>query len=209
MKCALVGSSHAARLSRFLAHKLHEHGFELIQFCIPGANFERLQFPDPEILRESDILIVIPFGNDIFERNSHQIVRSNEGKTIHLKKFAPTSESVLKELFKKLQQKLSLFKCRKFILDSFLKYVHCCPKHTSEFPRTIKHQQKCNKSLKRHFTGTDITVLDHLKLFVTPQRQGYINLKYYKMHMVDAVHFSAKTYEHMAAKLVKAVIMEK
>jgi hypothetical protein len=147
MKCVLVGSSHAALLNRPLQQFSKKLNFHFETFSQPGATYEQLRFPNPDVLSESDILVVIPFGNDVFEKNSHEITRTAKGKIIHLKRYAPTSDTVLKGLFTKLQQRLDKYKCRKYVLDSFLKYVDCCQKHTIEYPKSLNHQKKTNKRL--------------------------------------------------------------
>jgi lysophospholipase L1-like esterase len=208
MKCVLVGSSHASLLTPHLRKFSEKYNIQVNSLTKPGATYEQLIFPDSKDLCESDILILIPIGNNIFEKNTHQIARNAKGKTIHLKRFAPIQESNLKELFIDLHQKLDKYVCKKFILDSFYKYVSCCTKHQKEFPLLIKHQKKCNSLLKEYFRTTNVTVLNHLSLFEQPWKaRGSLN--YYKKHMLDSVHFSKRTYEKMAEKIVQSIMVNK
>ena len=202
-----MGSSHASRFRVHLEHLSKKFKFDLKVLAKPGAVYNQLVFPDPSELCESDILILLPFGNNLFEKGSYRIENSRKGRIIHISDYKPTPESEIKRLFINLQQKLEKYTCRVFILDSFFKYVNCCEQHVAAFPLTLKHQRKCNRLLKEHFATLprQYKVLDHLKLFDEP-RKARLCLKYYKEKLVDSVHFTSEVYKNMAARLIKAVI---
>ena len=202
-----MGSSHASRFRVHLEQLSKKFKFDLKVIAKPGAVYNQLVFPDPSELCESDILILLPFGNNLFEKKSFRIENSRKGRIIHISDYKPTPESEIKRLFINLQQKLKKYTCRVFILDSFFKYVNCCEQHVAAFPLTLKHQRKCNRLLKEHFATLSerYTVLNHIKLFDKP-RTAKCCVSYYKERMVDSVHFTSDTYKIMAAELIKTVI---
>jgi hypothetical protein len=150
-------------------------------------------------LNEQDVAIFQLFGNDLFEKHI-QIDRIPK-KTIHLTKFIPVDESVLRDKFSTLKTLLDELCCKIIIVDSPFRHVNCCQKH--RYSGLRKHVTQANKLLKEVLTG--YLVLDHRKLLGVSinrvQRMGE-----YQALLSDSVHFYNRYYDVMVVNVVKRFI---
>jgi len=206
MRLFLVGSSHANRIREHLKRLGRQHNVNVTVLGKSGATFEQLNFPSADDLTEEDILLIFPFGNNCFKRGSHFCENKGSQRTIHLSRFDPIGEPELNSLFQRLENTLSKFKCKVFIVDSFYKYVKCCSYHELKFPRYIKHQKWCNALMKEYFADTPYSAVNHLSLLSEPQKMRG-SLVEYKKKMVDSVHFEAHEYQSIAENIFRKIIV--
>ena len=95
----IVGASHGRRIGDALK-TLAGYGtqFQVSFNCIGGKKFDELHWPNLKDIDEKDLLIVVPFGNDLVER---KYVFKNKG-IIHLKHFVPRDNKHFDRLFQLL-----------------------------------------------------------------------------------------------------------
>jgi len=116
-----IGSSHAVRKAQSLKKSPgFKTEFSVDSTCAQsGKVFKGINWPDFSKYDREDVLIIIPFGNDIFRRNSIKIERLGKGKIIHLVNPAPTSDEHLASLCGSLKEKLNGTKAEVIIVTSF------------------------------------------------------------------------------------------
>jgi len=197
-KIFLIGASHGVRLGREL-EKISEirEQYEIRNFSIRGCKYENLVFPSAEKVKEEDLVILIPFGNNIVKRG----VSFYEGQ-FHLTEYFPTSLEEYQDLCEDLYKRTLLYSCKVLIISNFYRHI-CCRDHL--YPGWISHQRKFNTLLKDKFKGLEskVRVLDHLKLV-----HAYLNVRkvkqltVYRELQVDAIHF--KNYKVIARNVYKA-----
>ena len=56
-KIFVVGASHANRIYHELLN-LQLEGYEIINCTRPGANLEQIPFPDPNLVKENDLVLI-------------------------------------------------------------------------------------------------------------------------------------------------------
>ena len=143
-------------------HQLHRNDISVEVHARSGADFDRIPFPtNIEKFGPEANIFIFPFGNDIFQKNSHQISHLNGKKILHLAKFSPNSEKHLIDRCKKLEQKLKDCAAKIFIVTSFYRHLYCCESH--RYPGLLKHQNRQNKIITQYFKNK-YTVLDHQTL---------------------------------------------
>jgi hypothetical protein len=175
-----------------------------------GKVFKDINWPDFSKYDKKDVLIIIPFGNDIFRRNSIRIERLRKGKIIHLVKSAPTSEEHLASLCESLKKKLNGTKAEVIIVTSFFRHLFCCEnlREIGSGAKKVEHnhsgivgiQNRKNEFIEKYFKG-DYLVLRHETLAFNTYRAGR-QAREYRKKQPDAVHFSDKVYWEIAEKLL-------
>jgi stalled ribosome alternative rescue factor ArfA len=198
MHIILVGASHGWRLFRSLK-RIPGYGitFTVTCLCVRGAKFADLNWP--QTVKESDFLVVIPFGNDVTNRKNIKFDR--ETGIIHLVKFVPHEKEHWKFLFTKLQQKLSDKNCKILVIDNFYRHL-CCDTHRHK--GWLSYQTQINKELREQFKDSQIKVVDHRYLLSNP-RICKANVLEYRKLQGDSVHF--RDYSPIAENLLKCIKM--
>ena len=139
------------------------------------------------------------FGNDLCDK--HIRIDRIPRKTIHLTKFSPTDESVLRNKFLALKTLLDELSCKIIILDIPFRHVNCCQKH--RYSGLRKHETQANKLLKEVLTN--YLVLDHRKLLgISINRVK--RMSEYRELLSDSVHFHDRYYEAMVVNIVNRFI---
>ena len=65
----VVGASHGRRIGNALKkQKGYGTQFQVSFNCIGGKKFEELNWPNLKNIEENDLLVIVPFGNDLVER---------------------------------------------------------------------------------------------------------------------------------------------
>jgi hypothetical protein len=150
-------------------------------------------------LNEQDAAIFQLFGNDLFEKHI-QIDRIPK-KTIHLTKFIPIDESVLRSKFLALKTLLDELSCKIIIVDIPFRHINCCQKH--RYSGLRKHVTQANQLLKEVLTGH--LVLDHRKLLgISINRVK--RMREYQELLSDSVHFYDIYYDAMVVNIVNRFI---
>jgi hypothetical protein len=197
-----VGSSHALRLSQAaLRNKNIKNRFQNDAYVKPGATFSQLYIPLNRLksLNGQDVAIFQLFGNDLFEKHI-QIDRIPK-KTIHLTKFVPIDESVLRSKFLALKTLLDELSCKIIIIDIPFRHINCCQKH--RYSGLRKHVTQANQLLKGILTGH--LVLDHRKLLgISINRVK--RMREYQELLSDSVHFYDRYYDTMVVNIVNRFI---
>jgi len=123
-----IGASHFARITQSLQRSPgFNTEFSVDSTCAKsGKVFKNINWPDFSKYDGKDVLVIVPFGNDIFQRNALKIERLKKGKIIHLVKSAPTSEGHLASLCESLKKKLKGTKAEVIIVTSFFRHLLCC-----------------------------------------------------------------------------------
>ena len=199
MKLWIVGSSHGVRLGREL-EKIPDirEKYEIKNYSIRGCKYENLVFPAVDKVEKGDLLIILPFGNNIIRKGV-----SFYGGKFHLTKYCPISLKEYQDLCEDLYQKTLLYSGNILIISNFYRHL-CCPVHT--YKGWISLQRKFNNLLKEKFAGLEsigIKVLDHLRLV-----HAYLGVRkvkqlgVYSGLQVDAVHF--KDYSVIARNVYNA-----
>jgi hypothetical protein len=196
MEIRLVGSSHAENFGRALL-QLPSGNIRITIDALRGATFDEIPFPDFERLGSNTVVFLFPFGNNLYEKGSHQITREH-GKIIHLRFNRPTSEESLLRLCQRLEKKLEATSAKVFIIGSFYKYLFCCRRH--KHTGIVRHQNRHNAIIYNYFRDK-YEVIDHRQLVLGNRRKCRI-LDRYRSKQRDAVHFSSLEYRRMAQELL-------
>jgi len=208
-----IGSSHAVRI----AHSLRKSPGFNTEFSVDstcaqsGKVFKDINWPDFSKYETNDVLVIVPFGNDIFQRNSIKIERLNKGKIIHLVKSAPTSEEHLASLCESLKKKLNGTKAEVIIVTSFFRHLFCCadlrkvnPESKSykhNHPGIIGIQNRKNKFILNFFKGSYL-VFRHEALLFDSCKKATLQIVEYRKKQPDSVHFNDKVYLEIVNKLL-------
>jgi hypothetical protein len=193
----VVGASHGRRIGEALK-KLAGYGteFQVSSQCIGGKGFEELNWPNLKNLLENDVLIIVPFGNDLVERK----FVSKKGGLIHLNQFVPRDNKYFDRLFQLLASKLSKTNCIVRILTNFYRHL-CCRKH--QHAGWLSYQNEVNKKIYSKFhTRGKIQVVDHRYLLPLTFRQAKDTEKYRALQ-TDSVHFA--DYTVLAKKILSTL----
>jgi stalled ribosome alternative rescue factor ArfA len=200
MHIILVGASHGWRLFRALK-RIPGYGttFKVTCLCVRGAKFVDLFWP--QTVKESDFLVVIPFGNDLHPR---KFVRFDGYlKVFHLDKFVPYTEEYWNILFTKLHERLSDKNCKIIVIDNFYRHF-CCDAHKHK--GCLRYQTKINKNIQKYFENSSVKVVDHVLLLENPRIIKRNHLEYRKLQC-DSVHF--RDYFANCKELAKNALKKK
>jgi len=211
-----IGSSHAVRIAQsLLTIPGVGEEFSVDSTCAQsGKVFKDINWPDFSKYDEKDVLIIIPFGNDIFQRNSIRIERLGKGKIIHLVKSAPTSDEHLASLCESLNEKLKGTKAEIIIVTSFYRHLFCCADLRELNPKTKSYehahpgilgiQDRKNKFILSFFKGSGYLVFKHeALLFDNHLRNGRVPKIEYRKKQPDSVHFNDKIYLEIVNRLLE------
>ena len=180
----IVGASHGKRLGKALRrHQDCGTVFQVFCYCVPGKPFYNLIWPDLSSLLPTDLLIVIPFGNDLVERR--YIQKSVQDRKIHLTQFVPRTDAYFVPRYQALSEKLKVVRAKVRILNNFYRHL-CCPQH--KFTGWVSYQNKINKEIVRNFTTARVKVLDHRSLLGLPFWKAKVIQEYSRLQS-DSVHF--------------------
>ena len=187
-KLYLVGASHGVKIGDSL-RKIPgvTDSFELKIFSIRGARFSSLVFPSEKICKEQDILCIIPFGNDLIERNS--VFKNHRDGRFHLVKYKPIRLTKLHRLCVELLHKLQKFPGKIFVIDNFFRLL-CCKSHF--YSNWLNFQKTVNREIRDWFSSiktVKVTLIDHRDL-ISKNRKKSKNIAYYISLQQDSVHFS-------------------
>ena len=186
----IIGSSHGKRLAMAL-ERLPEYGksYHLKNYAKGGACFKDLVWPDPDDLGSEDVLIVIPFGNDLLQKNKNCIFRGSD-KILHMQKFLPTPDNEFLNLYNLLGIKLlGYLENKVFVIQNFYRHF-CCEKEKHHHRGWLGYQNRRNNELKKELEPFScyVVVLDHRKLH-TRSGQLIKDILMYKSKQYDGVHF--------------------
>ena len=194
-KIYIIGSSHGKRLGQVLRrHKDCGTKFQVFCYSVPGKSFDNLVWPDLSKLSSTDLLIIIPFGNDLVDRK--YIHRGVQDRIIHLTKFVPRTDEYFLPKYRSLSDKLEGVRANIRILGNFYRHL-CCQKHI--FPGWIAYQNKINRQIAEFFSGTQVQVLDHRSLLPLKFWEAK-NVRLYSAQQYDSVHF--RDYTTIAEKIL-------
>jgi len=190
----IVGASHGQRLYEALT-TLPGYGtaFTAVNYCKRGKRFCDLEWPLS--VEKSDIVIIIPFGNDLTPRANVSYCRTD--RVIHLLKFVPFSSDHWEKLYSSLQKRLDSLDCKKVLIDNIYRHL-CCDTH--RFSGWLTYQKQLNKQLKARFSSLSCFVIDHRRLLPLSYNQSKSVLAHRKLQ-TDSVHF--RDYRPIAEKLLK------
>ena len=186
----IVGSSHGKRLALAL-ERLPEfrNTYNLKNYARGGVGFKDLVWPDPDDLGSDDVLIVIPFGNDLLQKNKNCVYRGSD-KIFHMQRFLPTPDNEFTNLYNFLLIKLLGYSENKvFIIQNFYRHF-CCEKEKHHHRGWLGYQNRRNNELKKELEPFSryVVVLDHRKLH-TRSGQLIKDIQMYKSKQYDGVHF--------------------
>jgi hypothetical protein len=190
-KCLIFGASHAKKFyEASLENQLFSNSYEILGSFKSGAKSTQLIIPEiVKTFEEQDIIIVLAFGNDIFEKN---ILITKNPFTIHLTQFIPVSPVDLKEACTKFEKQLIGLKCKIKIIDNIYRHLNCCDMGIA------KYQKDSNTLIRDHFGKKSI---NHLYLLEDPKNKRKASV--YANLLVDSVHFRREFYSMMAANLIR------
>ena len=193
----LVGASHGKKIAQAFK-RLPGYGtvFQVRSLCESGKTFYDLKWPALESLKETDFLVILPFGNDLIERKYIKRI----GSKIHLLNFRPRQSEYFEERYRVLQEKIDSTVARVCILTSFYRHF-CCNDHF--YSGWVGYQNKVNRDLTARFEGTRVRTLDHRRLIGLPYRKSKDLLEYRKLQ-TDSVHFS--DYRPIAEGILRCAI---
>ena len=198
----IVGSSHGVRIGDAMKRKLLDTDNLTVQnLSKRGARYEQLNWPNPDQVSLDDILLIIPFGNNLVKRGSVKM----ENRMWHLTNYQPESETRLQILADNLEKKCLLYTCKVFIVTNFYR-LFCCRLHTH--PGWLVFQKKFNISLEKRFktlNNPNIRVLDHRYLVdgTSGGKQARLDVKYYITLQYDSVHF--RNYNCIAGSILMEI----
>jgi len=193
----VVGASHGRRIGEALK-KLKGYGtlFQVSFNCIGGKKFEELNWPNLKNIEENDLLIIVPFGNDLVER---KYIFKSKG-IIHLKHFLPRDNKHFDRLFQLLAAKISKINCNVRILTNFYRHF-CCRIHDHE--GWLSYQNEVNRKIFARFhTSGKIQVVDHRSLLPLNFKKAK-DTKRYRALQTDSVHFA--DYTVLAEKILRTL----
>jgi hypothetical protein len=194
-KCLIFGASHAKKFyEASLENQLFSDSYEILGSFKSGAKSTQLILPEiVKTFDEQDLIIVLAFGNDIFEK--HILITKNPF-TIHLTQFIPVSPIDLKEACTKFEKQLIGLKCKIKIIDNIYRHLNCCEKHIHM--GIAKYQKDSNTLIRDHFGKKSI---NHLYLL---ENHTYIRkASVYANLLVDSVHLKREFYAMMSAQLIR------
>ena len=185
----IVGSSHGVRIGKELKKIVipAADAFEIKNLSKRGARYEQLNWPNPDQVGVNDVILVIPFGNNLVKRGSVK----RENGIWHLTDYQPESETRLQTLAENLKGKCTKYTCKVFIVTNFYR-LFCCNLHIH--PGWLVFQKKFNISLENRFkrlNNPNIRVLDHRYLVdgTSGGKQAKRSVHYYMSLQYDSVHF--------------------
>jgi len=196
----VVGASHGVRISKAL-QTLPGYGtvFTVFCLCIRGKPYEELVWPEFNELRTEDILLVVPFGNNIVEKKYVSFDRV--ARIIHLTAFVPRSREYFNRIFDSLQKKLEQFLGHIYVVNNFYRHF-CCPRHNHV--NFVAYQNQINKAISDRFNSQQkVKVLDHRSLLGIPLKKARNILEYRKLQ-TDSVHF--RSYGTIAKRILESVL---
>lgn len=200
----LFGNSHAKRLFYCLNSNdkiLKE--YKIYNYAKPGTTFSELILPPFRLLTKNSVLIIICYGNDLFDKSFvHTTVDKKGNRIFHLTKFAPNDPRKLHESYEALGKWLKTLECKVLLLDNVYRHV-CCEKHFNS--KIIRFQFMQNNKQRKYFKSlklANVIVLDHRSLLPFFQRR-LMRIKFYSTLLKDAVHFKMPYYRAMSDKIVK------
>jgi hypothetical protein len=197
-----VGSSHALRLYQAALRNVDiKNRFENDAHVKPGATFSQLHILSNRLksLNEQDVVIFQLFGNDLFEK--HIKIDRVPRKIIHLTKFRPTSEPVLRDRFLALKALLNELRCKIIVIDNPFRHLICCEKH--RYSGLIRHVKQANSLVGKTLTG--YLVLDHNKLLGVSTNRLKRPTEY-QVLLSDSVHFYSRYYDAIVVNVVERFI---
>ncbi len=193
----VVGASYGRRIGDALK-RLAGYGteFQVSFHCVWGKKFEDLYWPNSKNLSQDDLLIIVPFGNDLVER---KFVFKNKG-IIHLKHFEPRDNKHFDQLFQLPAAKLSKNHCNVRVLTKFYRHF-CCRKH--DHAGWLSYQNEVNRKIfSRFHTSGKIQVVDHRSLLPLNFKKAK-DTKRYRALQTDSVHFV--DYTVLAEKILQTL----
>ena len=195
----VVGASHGKKISRAL-RRLQGYGtvFQVCCLCVGGKKFYDLNWPNLNTLKETDLLLVLPFGNDLIDRNN---ISRDQFSKIHLTQFQPRPNSYFEERYRVLESKLNSTVAQVRIISNFFRHF-CCDTHFH--PGWVGYRNRLNRDLLLRFpTTAKVKVLDHRGLLGLPYRKAR-NVLQYRNLQYDSVHF--RDYLPIAKKILESVL---
>jgi lysophospholipase L1-like esterase len=201
-KIIVFGTSHARRIHKAVSKHPKASQFEIVYISGPkDINFTSEEHITNKkhfySLTENDHVIVQYLGNEIFEKH---IQVTHNPKTIHLTKFAPSSDKFIKAHFHCLRRFLRTLPAKVTIIDHFYRHLNCCPKHVH--PGIVKYQAARNKELKEYFSQFE--VIDHRKTLGFRSRD-LRDIKLYQGLFEDKVHLKPEGYAKIAEFLYRHI----
>ena len=189
----LVGASHGERLYEAL-RTLPSYGteFTAVSWCKKGKTFENLNWPHS--LAENDLLICIPFGNELTPRSNTFYCKKT--RICHLLRFEPYTAEYWDRLYRQLENKLHTLGGKAVIIDNIYRHV-CCTSH--KHPGWISYQQALNKQIRSRFSSETCRVVDHRQLLPLGFKKARSILEHRGLQY-DSVHF--RDYKPLAKRLL-------
>jgi hypothetical protein len=197
MHIILVGASHGWRIYGSLkAASGYGITYTVTCLCVRGAKFSDLIWP--KTVQKDEILIVIPFGNDLIARK--YVKFDKRTRVIHLEKFIPYPKTYWEDLLEKLAAKVLDRSCRVLVIDNFYRHF-CCDAHRHK--GWLSYQTSVNKKIREKFQNTSIEIIDHRQLLDAPRFYKKNILEYRRLQQ-DSVHF--RDYSPIAKNLLKMLL---
>ena len=202
-KIWIVGSSHGVYLGSELekiARESSDPTFVVRNFSHRGAKYEQLIWPKVSEVKETDVIIVIPFGNDLLR--GYSVKRRGFW---HLEKFFPQTNRKFVELYLYLYHDCSKYSCKILVLSNFYR-MFCCELHKHH--GWLKYQYIRNRELQQELADLEprVRVLDHRALVDdrAGKKRAKQNIHYYTSLQRDNVHF--RRYDIIAKNVYAAAL---
>lgn len=191
MRLVVYGHSHAHLLASEIS-KLGLTNTDLVTYCKRGATVSTFPLPVVELssLSEDDVLVLLPFGNDVLAR---KIKIEKRPKFIRLLECSPTPQDKLDRLYQSVREVLSSLRCRIYLIDNIYRHTDCKDAFLSF--------KKQNGLIQKVFSGIpNLTVLDHRKLLKVRHKK-LRDRAFYSQILKDNVHLYSQFYREMSQSL--------
>ena len=159
----ICGHSHGKKIARELLKTREVLNADwVIDLSIPSRKFEDLELPNIPELRHGDVVLLFPFGNDLFRSGVSLSKNRQRNRIFHLTHFNPTHPDELLEKYKILERKFEGTRARIYLFDVFYRHIRCCPKHFDK--RILEFQVEQNFHLRTYFApNPHIECVNHLE----------------------------------------------
>jgi len=158
--------------------------YRVKNLCRKGAKFMDLVWPKASEVKEHDIVLIFPFGNDLQKGKYSR--DAEPPRTFHLLEFVGVDDVTMNVYYALLIARIQKYQAKIFIVTCFYRFL--CPCHIH--PNFLRFYMDQNRYMFQTFANFEnVKVLDHRTLVSDQVGKAKRNSSFYASLLYDQVHF--------------------
>ena len=161
--------------------------YRVKNLCRKGAKFLDLVWPKASEVKENDIILIFPFGNDLQKGKYSRDAQAP--RAFHLLEFVGIDDATRDLYYALLMATVERYQAKQakiFIVTCFYRFL--CPCHI--YPNFLKFYMEQNRYMFQTFANFEnVKVLDHRTLVSDQVGKAKRDSSFYASLLYDQVHF--------------------